>query len=364
MPTPFDPGSLDEGRATSPRFSFRLSLINLGRALSLLARVVAPIAALCVAGLGVLHLLYLRNPARTDEVHNLTIDHFVVLEQMKRAATLPAADIAFLGDSSCLMGVDAPSIERALHLHRVESFCSLAYLGPAGYADMLAGMIDRNAAPKVLVLMFHPAAFHREAAWEYWPRFVADGGKINAPPLHFPRSSLDFLAVEWLGRVIYSPLPGAYALYYGSEMAFRLTIRWRQGSAIDPFTGLNVSSAAALHPAPSAPSGVPVDFSWNQQYLDALKVLGEQLRRLPQQTAVYLVISPVPDYTYRAGTELERSERANQIAAVLGIDPGHILDTPGKMYAAYFAGFVNHLNRWGQREFTRKLIEDLADPPR
>ena len=171
-------------------------------------------------------------------------------------------------------------------------------------------------------------------------------------------------AFEWLGRVIYSPLPGAYALNYGSEMAFRLTIRLRHGSAIDPYTGLNVSSAAALHPAPSAASGAPADFSWNQAYVDSLNVLGEQLKRLPPRTAVYLVISPVPDYTYRAGTELERTERANQIAAALGIDPGHILKTPGKMYAAFFAGFVNHLNRWGQKQFTRKLIEDLAALPR
>jgi hypothetical protein len=341
-----------------------LSLINLARALSLLARVVAPIATLCVAGLAVLHCLYLRNPARTDDMRNLTIDHFVVLEQMKRAAALPAAEIALLGDSSCLLGIDAPSIERALHLHPVESFCSLAYLGPAGYAYMLAGMIDRNAAPKVLVLVFHPVAFRREASWEFWPQFVANGGKVSAPPLHFPRSSLDFLAIEWLGRVIYSPLPGADALYYGSETAFRLTIRLRQGSAIDPSTGLNVSSAAAMHPAPSAPSGAPADFSWNQAYVDSLKVLAEQLRRLPPQTAVYLVISPVPDYTFRAETEMERSERANQIAAALGIDPSHILKTPGKMYAAFFAGFINHLNRWGQKEFTRKLIEDLAVLPR
>ena len=91
MPRPLDPRSLYESSAISPRFSFRLSLINLARALSLVAKVVAPIVTLCVAGLAVLHSLYLRNPARTDDMRNLTIDHFVVLEQMKRATALPAA---------------------------------------------------------------------------------------------------------------------------------------------------------------------------------------------------------------------------------------------------------------------------------
>src|SRR5258708_7174039 len=165
---------------------------------------------------------------RTDGMRNFSIDHFIVLEQIKRAAALPAAEVAFLGDSSCLMGIDAPSIEGGLDLHRVESFCSLGYVGPAGYARMLAGMIERNAAPKVLVLVFHPATFRREPSWDSWPGFVANGGKVNAPPLHFPRSSLDFLELEWLSRLIYSPLPGAYALYYGSEGAFRSTIRPRR----------------------------------------------------------------------------------------------------------------------------------------
>jgi hypothetical protein len=147
----------------------RASLQSFMRALGLLARVLLPLAALCLLVLGALHMLYLRNPARTDGMRTLSIDHFIVLEQVERAATLPAAEVAFFGDSSCLMGIDPRLAERELALRPIQSFCSIGFVGPAAYAHMLAGMIERNAAPKVLVFMFHPATFQREPSWEYCP---------------------------------------------------------------------------------------------------------------------------------------------------------------------------------------------------
>ena len=224
---------------------------------------------------------------------------------------------------------------------------------------MLAGMIERNAAPKVLVFMFHPATFQRAPSWEYWPGFVKNAGKVEAPNLHFPRSALDYLEFEWIGRLIYSPLPGAYGRYYGGEGEFRSTIRARQGSAIDPNVGLNISSLEALRPAPTKPGGAATDFSWNEAYAEALKVLGETIRTLPPQTRVYLVIAPVPDVAFPAEIEAQRTERIRQIAAVLGIDDDHVLPTPGAMFAAYFSSHT-HLNRWGQVVFTDILSKELA----
>jgi hypothetical protein len=337
----------------------RASVISLARALNLLARVLVPLIVLSALGLAFLHLLYLRNPDRTNGMRYLSIDHFIVLEQVQRAAALPAAKIAFFGDSSCLMGIDPPLIERVLDLHAVESFCSIGFLGPAGYAQMLAGLIERNAAPNVLVLMFHPAVFRREPAWEGWPAFVKNGARPVTVPLEFPRSGLDYVEFEWLGRLIYSPLPGAYGLYYGSEAQFRSAIRARQGAAVDPSTGLNVSSVQALHAVPTPPSGTPANFGWNQAYKDALNILADTIRNLPPQTRVFLVVSPVPDSSFRAETEAERTERVTEIAAALGIGADHILKTPETMFAAFFSGYT-HLNRWGQSVFTSALAKELA----
>jgi hypothetical protein len=308
-------------------------------------------------------LLYLRNPARTDEMRKLSVDHFIVLEQIRRAAEVPAPDIAFFGDSSCLMGVDPRVIERTLDVRPVQSFCSIGYLGPAGYELMLSRMIARKAAPRTLVFMFHPATFRREVVWEYWPAFVMSAGQAAAPALRFPRSSLDYLELEWLSRLIYSPLPAAYGRYYGGEGAFRSAIDARQGSAIDPNTGLNVASLDAIKAVPSPPDGPVTDFSTNQSYRDALKTLAETVRKLLPATSVYLIVSPLPDYTFRPGTLEQRAEQAAEIARALGIENSHILNTPATLYAAYFAS-TTHLNRWGQRVFSKTLAEAISDLPR
>ena len=286
---------------------------NFPRALILVARVFLPIAVLTVFGLIALHLLYLRNPTRTDAMRNLSVDHLIVMEQTSRAATLPAAEIAFLGDSSCLMGIEPPSMESALHVP-VQSFCSIGYLGPAGYAQMLAGMIERNATPKVLIFVFHPGTFRREVNWESWSTFVQNGGKSEAPALKFPQGALDFLQFEWVSRLTYRPLLGAYGLYYGGEGAFRRAIRARHGGAVDPNNGLNISSTQALHAVPTPAIGEPADFSWNQAYRDALATLAGTLKKMPSSTQAYLAITPVPDSSFREGSELERTERTQEIA--------------------------------------------------
>lgn len=346
-----DPTTREPHRLLSPA-------IDLVHAWCLVARVLVPIGILSALGLMILHLLYLRNPARTEVMHS-SVEHLIVMEQVKRSATLPAAEIVFLGDSSCLMGIDALAVERALDLHPVESFCSLGWVGPAGYGQMLAGLIDRNTPPKVLVLMFHPIAFRREPNWDYWSALVDNWERPKKPALGFPRSALDFLAFEWLTRLIYSPLPGAYALYYGSEGSFRSMIRARHGSAVDPSTGLNVSSLRDLRAVPTPPTGKPADFNWNQPYQDSLRTLAEAIKKLGPQTRTYLVVSPVPDWSFPPGTEGKRIQREEQIAAALGITRENILATPDKMFGAYFSGYT-HLNRWGQSVFTKALIKAIA----
>ncbi|MDB5578712.1 MAG: hypothetical protein JWR80_3888 [Bradyrhizobium sp.] len=358
MVSPIEFGPLG-GITRGPLRQWRASLQSLLRAVGLLARVLLPLAVICLLDLAALHLLYLRNPARTDGMRVLNIDHYMVLEQIQRAATTPAAEVAFIGDSSCLMGIDPVSMERSLALGPIQSFCSIGYIGPAGYAHMLTGMIERNLTPKVLILVFHPATFRREPGWESWVPFVKNAGIVRKSALPFPRSALDYLEFEWIGRLIYNPLPGVYGRYYGGEGQFRSTIRTRQGSAIDPGVGLNVSSLEALRVAPTPPAGILTDYSWNEAYVEALKVLGETIKILPPQTRVYLVISPVPDVAFPAEAAVQRAERTRQIAAVLGISDDHVLPTPGAMFTAYFSSHT-HLNRWGQVVFTGILSKELA----
>jgi hypothetical protein len=352
-------GLIETGSSNQLAAGRVLSLRQLLIACWLVARILVPLAVLCLIGLGALQLLYLRNPARTDGMRQLSIDHFIVLEQVRRAAEVPTPDIAFFGDSSCLMGIVPEILERAINVRPIQSFCSIGFLGPVGYAHMLGGMIARNAAPKTVVFMFHPITFRRGPSWEYWPAFVLNAGRVAAPALRFPRSALDYLQFEWLSRLIYSPLPGAYSRYYGGEGAFRATIEARQGSAVDPGSGLNLHSLDAVKPVPMAPTGEATDFSTNQDYQNALKVLAETVKKLPPQTSVYLIVSPLPDYTFRPGTMEQRTEAAVEIAAALGVDRGNILKTPATLPAAYFAS-TTHLNRWGQQVYSGELAKQLS----
>src|SRR5262249_1098734 len=106
--------------------SFAPDLRRLIHALRLLLVSAAPIALLMLAILFSVHLLYLRDPTRTRINRYLSLDYMIVLEQLKRAATVSRPDIGLIGDSSCLMGVDAARLTARLG-RSAESFCSLAF---------------------------------------------------------------------------------------------------------------------------------------------------------------------------------------------------------------------------------------------
>lgn len=336
-----------------------MSRTNFQRALILVAQVFLPIAALAALGLVALHFLYLQYPARTDLMRNLVVDYSMVQAQADRIASRPAADIAFLGDSSCLMGIDPPHISKLLN-RSVESFCTIAFAGPTGHAAMLEQMIERGTSPKMLILMFHPVAFRPIEAWNVWVDLVKNKGQLNAQPLDFPRSALDFLAFELVTRLLYSPLPGGYGIYYGSESEVRSTIEAKHGAAVDPANGLNVSSIGPLRAARPAiaSSGPETDFSLNPLYRDGLATLAAALKKLPHSTKVYLVISPVADASFPLSSETKRDASVKEIANSLEIPPEHILCTPSTMHFAYFTNPA-HLNRWGQAAFTEDLIRTV-----
>lgn len=336
-----------------------LSLNQFIKAFWLVVRQLAPIGALCLVLLAMLQLVYLRNPTRTDNLRRLSIDHFIVLEQINRASSVPAPKIAFLGDSSCLMGVYPRAIEQALNLRPVESFCSIGYLGPAGYAMMLDGMIQRGAAPQSVVVMLHPVTFERQPSWDSWTAFARQANQPQPARSSFPRGALDYLKFGLIDRFVYTPLPGLYGLYYGGEFALRNVIARTGGSAIDPATGLHAGSAEALRAQPRPFSGKAAEFTDSQAFRDALAVLRASLRKLPRQTQVYVFISPLPDYEISTEAAIARRAREEELADLLGIPADHILKTPATMYAEYFSGRT-HLNRWGQRVFTDELVKALS----
>jgi len=323
------------------------NISQLFRAVSLLARTLSPIAIISALMLGALHLLYLSDPAKTRLMQASGVEHFIVLEQLSRSKAIKA-DIGFLGDSSCLMGIDPFLLDR--RLGSVESYCTLGFVGPAGYAAMLDRMIEHHTQPEALVLAFHPAVFARNAEWDGWVNFVQnpDG---NWPDLWFPFSGLSYLRTEWLSLGLFSPLPGAYGRFYGGEANFRRQIHYGKGGAIDPAILLRGEKNVGIE-------GVPFNPTPNSLFLTALDRLAESIRQFgPERT--FLLITPVPESYDTAGYEARMHYTARSIAQRIGIGLGNIIEMPVSYPNALFST-VTHLNRMGRPQFTRDLSAALT----
>jgi hypothetical protein len=328
--------------------------INMVRVTFLVFKVVFPIAALTIAILAFAHLAYLNDPKRAQAARNLSTDQMIVLEQLHRSETIKA-DTAFLGDSSCLMGIYVPSLPS--RWGSSEGFCTLAYVGPAGYAIMLDRMIDRGTAPSRLILVLHPIQFQRQTDWDTWVDVVKDEGQRSTTTLKFPWSALDFLRFEWLVRWLYSPLPGSYGLFYGGEDSFRNIISEHNGSAVDPgvLRFRTVAEAAAARPSNSKPT----DFLLSAPFMAALNRLGSSIRKYGPQH-VRMIISPIPKAYFSQQAATQRKIAAIEIAKMLSLKADQIIDTPATYPDGFFSSYT-HLNRFGRMIFTKDIATLIGD---
>lgn len=332
----------------------------LTNALQLVARKFVPVAVLTALILGIAHFIYQQG----NHQWSRGIETYIVLEQVRRSERLPASDLAFLGDSSCLFGIHIPTLLHAFPGSGVESFCTIGFVGPDGYAAMLDKMIARGRQPKKLILVFNPIQFARDPRWNEWPAFIRTDRFEIPSVLTFPAGGLEYIRLL-MERAVYNPLPGAYAIYYGGKDQFISTI-WREhGSAIDPNRMLDVPSLKAfkatlpghvlLKPLPASKP-----FVMNAEFEKALNSLSATLSKL-DRSKVYLVIAPVNSVNAQGGPQSFHTEAGRRIAARLGLDQSQFLDTPDVMLDILYAHYPSHLHRWGRMIYTEELAKALAD---
>lgn len=341
----FDRLASDAGKARSA-----LDFAKLCGAAMLVARSFLPTASIALGLCGLAYFAYLGDPIVTRWYRLLTADGFIVLKQIERAKTLPAPNIAFVGDSSCLMDIHVPRLRELLQDGSVESFCSLAFLGPAGYAYILDSMIERKATPRALVIAMHPVGFRRSPEFEVWPAAVRQGGLsyVGHDP-GFPAAALDHARFRWLAPVLYKPLPGSYGLYYGSAAALVDEIGENHGSAVDPNAGLGRDS----RPGAKDMIHIAQSYATNAGFENALDTLAATLARM-DRSRVFLVISPIPASAFTPESVDQREEAARRIAQRLGLPAGNVLASPESAPDSDFST-ATHLNRWGRITFTETL---------
>jgi hypothetical protein len=340
---------------------FLLSPVLRGASL-LVLRGSFPVAVLTVALLGLAYGLYRLDPASTEARRAYSYDRYIVLEQIRRAQTSPSLELAFFGDSSCLMGVDVPLLRERLRAREVESFCNMGYVGPAGWAHMIDSMVARGAPPRATIIALHPVTLAREESWAGWADFVRqDGAPTAQPPRTTPQAALDYLNFRFAADVLYTPLPGAFATYYGSNAEFARTIRENGGSVVDPSTGLGFSAEevkrAGAEQYPATNPQVRSRFQMNDLGRRDLAILAASLAHLGRRS-VYLIVSPVADYTFPDESRVERERLVAETRSLLTIPAENVVDTPATYPARLFSSDT-HLNRWGREVYSEALAAQL-----
>ncbi|WFU24644.1 hypothetical protein QA649_42775 [Bradyrhizobium sp. CB1717] len=329
-------------------------------AIRIVARKFVPVAALAALVLGVAHYIYQQGKHQWSH----GVETYIVLEQIRRAERLPAADLAFLGDSSCLMGIHIPTLLQAFPGSDVESFCTIGFVGPDGYGAMLDKMIARGHQPRKLVLVFNPIQYERDPRWNEWANFIRTDHFEAPSSLSFPAGGLEYIR-RLMERAVYNPLPGGYAVYYGGKDQFISTI-WREhGSAIDPNRMLDIPSLEAYKATLPGhvffkPDPKIKPFVMNAEFEKALGALSKTLSKF-DRSKVYLVITPVNSLYAQGGPQSFHVEAGERIAALLGIDRSQFLNTPDMMLDIMYAHYPAHLHRWSRIIYTEELAKALAD---
>ena len=177
---------------------------------------------------------YKSDDYRTRLKYALSQDFFIVFEQIKRSYTLSNVDVLLIGDSSCLMDVNAPYLSELLQGKSVESLCSMGYAGPEGYARLLRNYYERGKHADKVILMWVGHTFQQKEFMKYWVNFIHNNGVVETPDFDYFWGGLAKFRDVAVSRVLMEPMSGHYGRYFGNEYWFRRSIRENNGTTIDP----------------------------------------------------------------------------------------------------------------------------------
>jgi|GEM_PF-6708341 len=271
----------------------------------------------------------------------------IVREQIERAQGLGDQDILLVGDSSCLMGVDAPLLSRLVN-GKVGSLCTVGYLGPRGYASLVERYLAAQGKARALIILLHPVQMQRNPDWEGWADLAA-----NDPPLPHEKSwreALYFYETQIFDHLVYAPLSGTWGEYYGSRAVLSRMVQ-DSGGAVEP-AGIVGKQQTSFAPESGSDS-----FARNEAFNLALGRLAETVGRFGGQR-VYLVITPQPQSDFSGLAPAVYQATRMDIAARLGIPAGNILELPPAMPDNEFAT-PTHLNLVGRDLYTRAMAAQL-----
>ena len=180
----------------------------------------------------------------------LDVDRTILIHQAKASRVRSGAEVVLLGDSSCLMNVNARQLGDSLG-RRALNLATISYLDLGAHARLLREFAQANPGhPRVVVLLMHPEALRRGGSEPYpsevlthylagqdHHRFGTFAGTVNA------LSGVDAFQGRILSRALPTPFTNSFGRFYGFNTGLERFMAEHDGSAIDPGTNAAIGNA-------------------------------------------------------------------------------------------------------------------------
>ena len=179
----------------------------------------------------------------------LDTERAILIHQAEASRTSHDAEILLLGDSSCLMNVSARRLGEQLGRPAL-NLGTFSFLDLEAHTLLLREYAKANPGRlRAVVLMMHPESLRRLGSEPYYLGALTSywAGLDHGPTATTAGQISYFLGVEIfkgrvLGRLLPSPLNGAYGQRYGFTRDLENFLAREHGSAVDPdqlnsFTG-------------------------------------------------------------------------------------------------------------------------------
>lgn len=291
-------------------------------------------------GVGLLVTLFLKSPVAPGDSFLSDPDTTIIASKVVLARNSPSANLALVGDSSCLMDLDVATLESSCPL-RVVNLGTLSYLG-LDASGLLAGELLRGKEDPRVAVVVHPEAL-RVASRSPSHRATLDAALGSqspsaSAPRGTPASLLGFdefqrrVADRWIPR----PLKGALGNRYGFTADLHEALRARKGSMDEPGRF-----------DPGAEPGTA-------GYRLAARIESECRRfreSVPPGTRIRVILAPVPQSHALPGSERILRELQSQLEGWLGAE-GPSWNLPLVLPDAEF-GSRTHLNPEGAQRYSR-----------
>ncbi len=321
------------------------------KAADLLRRLAAPALGVVVAA-ALVHVASLGGLLPASAPADL--DRTVLAAKADLASRSAPASIVLVGDSSCMMDVDAPALGRHLG-QTVLNLGTLSYLDLAAHGMLLSHAL-RHASepPREVVLLLHPGSLLRASSEPGLEHFLGERLRLGSadptspiPPFRsgFTSGLLggDIVRGQMVQPWFPSLLRGEFGAAYGTTWQIHRLLMRQSGTLLDPTPFDPLANAGRY------------EFHLNP----ALEKVSREFRSLiPAGCRFSVGLTPLPE-------SLALDRHADRVASTLGVwaswlQPDRVLaGLPAVLPDALFASAA-HLNAEGTAEFTRRLSAELA----